>query len=1089
MIKKICFLSSRYLLLLLSALFISFKIPKIHSINILPVGDDITKGSKGDGSYRVKLYQNLLSLKLYDKITYIGTRKDWLLAPPNGMTTYHDGYNNQTIQSTVTLISNMNHKYNTTPDIVLLHVGSYDFIVDIDISNAIHRYNDLLLTITNIYSTSHVIATTLLPQRDEQLETKIQISFNNLLQDVVDNHAHNGRKLSFLDMHKLVSRDDMRAVGILPLESGYIKMADGWTNAIVAASSIPFPTVITSHAPSIQNSPTISISPESMTTSKPFPTKIPLMSTNTPTNIAKNITYVTSSPSFSTNTTIMTSSQTTIFSWRFLTISDWHMAEKYVFRDLKSKSFLTSRQDDINKIKFLKKNYGGEFILMPGDTNAGFWDKPSFHQKFHKYLLPPNTTYSSYEIVLATGNRCYQGMISSFHEGGYDNIHIAYGDHEAGDNPWKAYTLKSKLQPFFRKSFARNFNFFSSNSTFKYTRPIGQAASRPINTNYEYTSYATRHKNLLLITLDVFYQKSFKIEIGQAGTVSGIIEGKHLSWFEHVLSQAREDSSIQYIFVQGHLPILFPVRKIRSSGMMMADGKQSDLWKVMKEYNVDIYFCGEVHDHTVTKDSDSNLIQLASRGNYFTSFLTVDIFSNKQIDINSYKMIGRERYPKNFNYKKSGNISIRSNNHDLNKGKTIESSGDLKLLNPEEPILNFNFEEKVLLKERPVYRLKSQNASPVDDKVTIRGVTCKHSLPNMGQFGQQYDAQCANLSLVKYGGIGINDGYDGKYGLFQNNTRASVSAMGPFSGDYAVSLALWFQTSSAENMILFSYEGCWKKTNVFILKVRNGTIELIFRNDQKLMTRQIKEKNNNGQWQHVAIVIPHNGSYLSQIQIYLNGIISNTKLKGIDTVLDLPNSGVIALGGFGIGGYCAKENKEMIRVGYARGVYFDGRMDDVLIWGRSLSASEIKDLIPPKQTGIYFQWKTVLDNWCIGLSGMNQGDWKRARIWPCSGSPSQLWILDEKGKMKNKFAPKFCLAVRRDDEKSVTLKDCSHINDDNLLIQWKFKGDFKKSYVFLDNISEKIVSISGGKKKKGAPIILETSYDISKYQYWEQIFV
>jgi len=56
--------------------------------------------------------------------------------------------------------------------------------------------------------------------------------------------------------------------------------------------------------------------------------------------------------------------------WRFLNLADWHLGEKCIF-ELNEKQM----DNDFNVIKLLKREYGGDLIMFPEDTNAGFWDK------------------------------------------------------------------------------------------------------------------------------------------------------------------------------------------------------------------------------------------------------------------------------------------------------------------------------------------------------------------------------------------------------------------------------------------------------------------------------------------------------------------------------------------------------------------------------------------------------------------------------------------------------------------------------------------------------------------------------------------
>ena len=64
--------------------------------------------------------------------------------------------------------------------------------------------------------------------------------------------------------------------------------------------------------------------------------------------------------------------------WRFLLLADWHSAEKYTQRE-KNPAWLGSAvAEDVAAVRMLKTNYGGELILMPGDSNGGHWDTPAF---------------------------------------------------------------------------------------------------------------------------------------------------------------------------------------------------------------------------------------------------------------------------------------------------------------------------------------------------------------------------------------------------------------------------------------------------------------------------------------------------------------------------------------------------------------------------------------------------------------------------------------------------------------------------------------------------------------------------------------
>ena len=90
-----------------------------------------------------------------------------------------------------------------------------------------------------------------------------------------------------------------------------------------------------------------------------------------------------------------------------------------------------------SQIKFINQTYGGDFVLMPGDTNGalpgengvGKWDTEDFETVFELEL-----TIS--KRVSKAGKNCYTSVKKLFSRRGYDTIYVALGDHEVGGNSW-----------------------------------------------------------------------------------------------------------------------------------------------------------------------------------------------------------------------------------------------------------------------------------------------------------------------------------------------------------------------------------------------------------------------------------------------------------------------------------------------------------------------------------------------------------------------------------------------------------------------------------------------------------------------------
>jgi hypothetical protein len=500
-----------------------------------------------------------------------------------------------------------------------------------------------------------------------------------------------------------------------------------------------------------------------------------------------------------------------------------------------------------------------------------------------------------------------------------------------GDNPWSEGSAKSKLQSEFRKTFTNNFNL-SYDGSHRFNSSIGEVPSRPINTIYSGTSHAYIHKNALIVTVDVLYQKNPYAVIGKKGTVDGQVTGPHLDWLDNVLKAGRNLPQVKHIFVQGHFPVLHPVRKNKSSGQLMTNNEASEFWQMLKKHRVDIYFCGEVHLNTVTKDDTSNLIQIASRGNQFNNFLTVDV-SDDTIDISLFNEIGEKPVMYNYDYEKNGRLIIMKNT----SNSEIIGNGELALLDRNEPMIHFNFEEIVSLRSRPViglgYLPSVKKNTPKISEVLVQGIECAFSLPNIGQFGQNYDAQVGNMNLVQ-------DHYR-TWGDFTEKTRAAVLGMGPHSEGRVVSYALWFKSSSSNTQILISYEGWWFDRNVMNLRLVSGTPELVISKSQKLVGLSSKLLNDDN-WRHIAVTLPFKDCKLSEVQMFVDGQQISTSVIGNDETINFPNGGLLAIGGFGHGR--TKANND-IRDGYTNGSRFIGGMDEIFVFSKSLTVMDVKSIM------------------------------------------------------------------------------------------------------------------------------------------------
>ena len=193
---------------------------------------------------------------------------------------------------------------------------------------------------------------------------------------------------------------------------------------------------------------------------------------------------------------------------------------------------------------------GPDFTLNAGDImDARWWDnKEQVRKKTEEYWL---------------------GFKKRFDDRGM-TLYLAPGDHEYGDDGG---LRKGDIARAFGEQF---------------TELMAMPRNGP--DGHIGRSFFVREKNLLIISLDTFEDAGEKF----AYTVGN----KQLAWMETIL-ETNQDA--EFIIVQGHLPIVGPVRSKDSSASMLKDGTNSGLWKLMVKYGVNVYLCGEHHRITVKK--------------------------------------------------------------------------------------------------------------------------------------------------------------------------------------------------------------------------------------------------------------------------------------------------------------------------------------------------------------------------------------------------------------------------------------------------------------------------------------------------------
>ena len=196
------------------------------------------------------------------------------------------------------------------------------------------------------------------------------------------------------------------------------------------------------------------------------------------------------------------------------------------------------------------KSDGPAFTLNAGDImDARWWDSP--------------------EQVRTKTQQYWTGFKKRFEDKNI-RLYIAPGDHEYGDDGG---LKKVKLARVFGEQFTKIFDYPTNG-------PEGHKGR----------AYWFRKGGLAVITLDTFHDAGNRMAY--------TIGPKQEAWLEQTLKQC---SDAEFIIVQGHLPIVGPVRSKNSSASMLEGGTKSRLWKLMVQHGVDAYFAGEHHRITVKK--------------------------------------------------------------------------------------------------------------------------------------------------------------------------------------------------------------------------------------------------------------------------------------------------------------------------------------------------------------------------------------------------------------------------------------------------------------------------------------------------------
>ena len=573
--------------------------------------------------------------------------------------------------------------------------------------------------------------------------------------------------------------------------------------------------------------------------------------------------------------------------WTFVSAPDWHVGQQELTPPV-SEELIGLQLTTITDMK----SYDPELLLIAGDLASGPWIGETVIQP---YVAPGGTEAQAiYEVCrVAFGN-----LKTRFEENGLTTILVAVGDHEIGeDSEWMPGSEVSHLLPTYRDAFQEIWNR-NPDGTFKYPVPIGSAPSRPIGTPWEDTSFAYRHKNVLFITIDVFHQPDPDVPANYLQlTTIAFMPDRHLQWLESVLKEARKDSSIQHIIVQGHAPVLPPVRGQRSGMIYVEGAEKSGLWKLMQKYDVDLYLAGEVHAPSAHRIPGKLPLQVVHGAPFGRNYLVVEVEGKKL----SLKL--REIHSGTFT--SIGQISLDKSA----RRPAVNSTGMLAFIDPNKSLLHYSFEEKQIRSDNPARGQGFLRAA--------LGTFSQPEIQNTAQMAAYYNLK-TECDLVP--------GVSGNALLLDGKDIAICQGAGVLTEDYPFSCTAWIQTTQTDPACVIGNGHQLLNLDIAIVEGRLA----VSVSNSVLRSADSEQILNDGSWHHFAVVSPEKASRLSELRLYVDGKKIKTRLEGdADPKIMIRPASQIRIGRSG--------NPDQTEL-----ADFRGAIDEVSFWLKPLSSRYIK---------------------------------------------------------------------------------------------------------------------------------------------------
>jgi len=507
-------------------------------------------------------------------------------------------------------------------------------------------------------------------------------------------------------------------------------------------------------------------------------------------------------------------------------------------------------------------------------------------------------------------------------------VHAVVGDHELGDNNWGAGGARSRMVPTYKEVFGRWFTRTPAGAATGAPRYV----SRPVGTVYEDTAYAFQQDNLLMVVVDEFRQDDPFSNLGPNGSVlptvddglAGTTADDQLAWLDAVLAAGRADPSVDWIVVQGHMPVLRPVRVRNSSNLGVRDQSGATefntlLWQTLSQHEVDLYFCGEVHDISLSRYGGvTQVVHGALIGNHSPiNYLRVDVHDTR-LELTS-KQIGVQL-----------------------------GSGSLWQTGSNRPRANFVIPPATRAQGYQTVGYAELTRQPGG------GSTVTQATGTLAPYGT-FQNGSANLTefLVHHdfdqlsGGLFSNAGSTGLINSGAPSGNASLSAgvngqavtlggapgdevrcgASPLNGSQERTVSVWARTTAASGIVTpltLGTNGFGSKWDMDIDAGNGGVLELGVGAGR---TTGQGPALNDGQWHMMTAVLPTGATNLGQVRLFVDGAFaySNSGTRAVNT-----GSGEVVVGR-------SANAPNTIQ-------FFPGDVDDAAIWSEALSDAQVRGL-------------------------------------------------------------------------------------------------------------------------------------------------